>query len=83
MRAYLDFILYHPNQSDLTTDIFCVNAQEQEGLALLNDVFNKNWNDSTRGNVATYQAKGNHFEVLAEPHIAHNAKIIQSVLEKL
>ncbi|MDD5753215.1 MAG: amino acid adenylation domain-containing protein [Methylococcales bacterium] len=83
MRAYLDFILHHPNQSDLTTDIFCLNAQEKDSLSLPSEAFSRDWTNSTTGNVTIHQGEGNHFQILAEPHVLNNAKIIQGILEKL
>ncbi len=83
MHAYLDFILHHPNQSNLTTDIFCLNAQEKDHLSLPNDAFSRDWSTATTGKVTVYQGEGNHFQILAEPHILNNAKIIQGILEKL
>ncbi|TRW90361.1 non-ribosomal peptide synthetase [Candidatus Methylobacter oryzae] len=83
MTAYLDFILQHPNRSALTTDLFCLNAEDRDGLLLPSDSFSRDWSASTLGTVINYQGKGNHFQVLAQPQLAHNAEVIQNILNKL
>jgi thioesterase domain-containing protein/acyl carrier protein len=83
MTAYLEFILQHPNQAPLTAELFCLNAQDQSGLALPDSGFSRDWSASTQGTVTTYQGQGNHFQILSPPQLAHNATIIQSILDNL
>ncbi len=83
MRAYLDFILQHPNRSALTADLFCLSAENQDGLSLPSNGFSRDWSASTLGTVINYQGEGNHFQVLTQPQLAHNAEVIQNILNKL
>lgn len=83
MSAYLDFILQHPNRSALTAELFCLMAKDRDGLPLPSKGFSLDWAASTEGVVANYQAEGNHFQVLTQPQLAHNAEVIQSILNKL
>jgi gramicidin S synthase 2/tyrocidine synthetase-3 len=83
MTAYLDFILQHPNRSALTADLFCLNAEDQDGLSLPSNSFSRDWSASTLGTVTNYQGEGNHFQVLTQPQLANNAEVIQSILNKL
>ncbi len=83
MTAYLEFILQHPNQAPLTAELFCLNAQDQSGLDLPDNGFSRDWSASTQGTVTTYQGQGNHFQILSPPQLAHNATIIQSILDNL
>lgn len=83
MTAYLDFILQNPNQSELTTELFCLNAEDQDGLSLPSKGFCRDWSASTQGVVAYFQGEGNHFQVLTQPQLTHNAEIIQGILNKL
>jgi len=83
MSAYLDFILQHPNQSALTAELFCLSAENQDGLSLPRDGFSRDWSTSTLGAVTHYQGKGNHFQVLTQPQLAHNAEVIQGILNRL
>ncbi|MGZ5608482.1 MAG: hypothetical protein ACXWFI_10900, partial [Methylobacter sp.] len=83
MSAYLDFILQHPNRSGLTAELFCLMAENRDGLSLPGQGFSRDWTASTDGAVTVYQAEGNHFQVLAQPQLAHNAEVIQSILNRL
>ncbi|MDP3181091.1 MAG: thioesterase domain-containing protein, partial [Bacteroidota bacterium] len=83
MTAYLDFILQHPNHSGLAAELFCLNAQDRGGLSLPDNGFSCDWSTSTSSTVSLYQGAGNHFQVLAPPQLAHNAKIIQGILDTL
>lgn len=83
MTAYLEFILQHPNQSELAAPLFCLSAEGRDGLSLPDNGFSRDWSDSTRGTVSLYQGMGNHFQVLAPPQLAHNAAVIQSILDTL
>ncbi|MGZ5052862.1 MAG: non-ribosomal peptide synthetase, partial [Methylobacter sp.] len=83
MNAYLDFILQHPNRSGLTAELFCLMAEDRDGLSLPGQGFSLDWTSSTDGAVTVYQAEGNHFQVLTQPQLAHNAEVIQSILNRL
>ncbi len=83
MSAYLDFILQHPNQSALTAELFCLSAQDQDGLSLPCNGFSRDWSTSTHGAVTHYQGEGNHFQILTQPQLTHNAEVIQGILNKL
>jgi iturin family lipopeptide synthetase C len=83
MTAYLDFILQHPNRSELTTELFCLEAQDRDGLSLPSSSFSRDWSTSTQGAVINYQCQGNHFQILTPPQLTHNAEVIQGILDKL
>lgn len=83
MTAYLDFILQHPNRSELSAELYCLSAQDQNVLSLPGNGFSRDWAASTRGTVTHYQGEGNHFQILTPPQLAHNAEVIQGILNKL
>ncbi|MDD2760867.1 MAG: amino acid adenylation domain-containing protein [Methylomonas sp.] len=83
MTAYLDFILQHPNRSDLTVDVYCLNAADPDGLALPGNGFSRDWTNTSLGKVNSYPAAGNHFQVLMPPQLQTNAAVIQGILNTL
>jgi len=83
MSAYLDFILQHPNQYELTANLFYLSAQNSESLALLGNNFSNDWSSATHGKLTVHECIGNHFQVLVPPQLTYNAKIIQGILDKL